>query len=291
MAGASILRIRGAFCTLGLAALVLSVAADGQKALAVVPAPTGFNLDISPSARLLDALDAKRHGAINASTFYDIVYDETCDNPNNRIQARNRPALMITNWDGIDIGPVASAAPITTLTFEINHTGPYVFGTGDPVSGFTDFIKNTMYTDAGVTITSSSVSADMKTLTVNFDGLTAGKKVVFNIDLDTTDANEFQYPDYRLILCGEPDSETIPATAVALFVNSASPAPNSASQTIQFKQLDETPEWAGVDIRPYHDMDKMEFREMAIPEPSAGVLTLAAVGALALRNRSRRLAA
>jgi hypothetical protein len=126
---------------------------------------------------------------------------------------------------------------------------------------------------------------------VNFDGLTAGKSVVFNIDLDTTDPNNFMYPDYRMILCGSPNDPTTPATATATFTDSGSPAPNVATRTLQFAALSANPQYVEEDIRAYQDMDKMEYREMSIPEPSAGLLSLAGVVAVALRSRSRKLAA
>ena len=49
---------------------------------------------------------------------------------------------------------------------EVN-AGDDPFGMGDvPADGFTNFIKNTIYNDAGVMVTGSSVSPDMKTLTM-----------------------------------------------------------------------------------------------------------------------------
>jgi hypothetical protein len=291
MAGISV-GLRGTFGALGLAALALAFVANPREAAAVVPQPTGFQLDISPSARILDALDRKRNSDdMTAQEFYDIVYDESCDNPHLRIRARNKPAIMITNFDGTILGNAASVAPITSFSLKINDPGAYIFGNGDNGDSFTDFIKKTSYVDAGVSITGSSLSADKKTLTVNFDGLTAGKSVVFNIDLDTTDPNNFMYPDYRMILCGSVDDPTpTPATATATFVNSASPAPNSVTRTVEFAQLNAPVQYVEEDIRPYHDMDKMEYREMSIPEPSAGLLSLAGVVAVVLRSRSRKVA-
>lgn len=290
MAGISVGR-RGTFSALGLAVLALAVVASAREAAAVIPQPTGFQLDISPSARVLDALDAKRNGEITAQEFYDINYDESCDNPHLRIRARNKPAVMITNFDGTILGNAASVAPITSFSLTINDPGAYIFGNGDSGDVFTGFIKKTSYLDAGVSITGSSLSADKKTLTVNFDGLTAGKSAVFNIDLDTTDPNNFMYPDYRMVLCGSPSDPTTPATAAATFVNSASPAPNSATRTLQFSALSANPQYVEEDIRSYQDMDKMEYREMSIPEPSAGLLSLAGVVAVALRARGKKLAA
>src|SRR5262245_60173108 len=72
---------------LGLALAATLVAATSRPALAVIPQPTGFTLDISPSARLLHALDMKNNGEISSDMYYQIKYDESCDNPLIRIQA------------------------------------------------------------------------------------------------------------------------------------------------------------------------------------------------------------
>jgi hypothetical protein len=288
MAGFSMLGRRGAISTLAFAALVVALAAGAREALAVVPTPVGFQLDMSPSPRILDALDMNREGQITMTQYKDIIYDESCDNPHLRIRARNKPAIMITNWDGTTIGDAASVAPITSFTLAINNPGAFIFGTGDPGDVFTGFIKETIYTDAGVDITGSSLSADKKTLTVNFTGLDAGKKAIFCIDLDTTDPNAFMYPDYRLVLFGTPDNPTTPGTATSTFVNAASPAPNSSSVALQLDPLTMEPEFEGANIRPYHDPDKMEVLGGGIPEPSAAVLALAGLAAFAVRTRGRR---
>jgi hypothetical protein len=269
---------------LSLALMTALVAAVGQSAWAVVPT-TGFTLDLSPSPRVLDALDMKRDGVISSSQFYDIKYDEACDNPHLRIRARNKPAVMLTNAD-------SSPSALASFMLTINE-GPYIFGMGDVVGdNFANFIKNTIYTDPGVSITSSSVSADMKILTVNFDGLTPGKLAIFNIDLDTTDVNGFVYPDYRMVLFGAPqdgEDPTTPATAKVTYVSG--PALPEVSFALacdlhgNLIDYSETPEFANENIRPYADMDKMEIATIGVPEPSAAALVLAAVAAFAVRFR------
>jgi len=269
------------------AAAVLALAAASHPAFAAVPNPVGFRVDISSSPRVLDALDMKNDGEITASEFYDIKYDEACDNPHLRIKARNTPAIMLQNFPN-------SAAPITSFTLKINE-GPYEFGTGDAGSiGFIDYVKNiAMYTDPGVTVTSSSVSPDKKTLTVNFDGFTADKKAIFQVDLDTNDPNGFVYPDYRIVLFGAPlegEDPTTPATVSALFTGN-SPAPNTATQMFQLEQHTETPDYYEENIRPYHNMDKIEIDGGEIPEPAGVTLALAGIAAFAVRCRRRRNAA
>lgn len=281
------------FGRLGLGNLVaisaLAVVAAGRPAAANAIPATGFTVDIAPSARVLDALMMKRDGVISSSEFYAIKYQEACDNPHNRIFARNKPALMLTNG-------TAAAADLTTYTLSIN-SGPYVFGTGDAGDvNFTDYVRNTMYTDPGVSIVDSSVSGDQKTLTVNFSGLGAGKSVIFHIDLDTTDVNGFQYPDYRMVLFGAPvengDPMTTPATTAGAFANgntfptmSFSQACDLAGNPVDFST---TPTWANAAIRPYQSMDPIEVSTLGIPEPSGAALAFVGLGALTARMRRKR---
>ena len=72
---------------LGFAAIVALFAAAAPSASAITPT-TGFKIDISPSSRILDALDLKNDGVISTTTYHDVVYSESCDNPNLRIQAQ-----------------------------------------------------------------------------------------------------------------------------------------------------------------------------------------------------------
>jgi hypothetical protein len=282
----SMIRTRQPRVALLVGFFVVAVAASlaSSQAHATVPAPTAFELLFSPSARVLGAYDTPQ--------YYDVKYDESCDNPNLRIRARNKPAVLIENSD-------TSAAPITAFTLQINQ-GPYLFGMGDAASdNFNNFIKETIYSDAGVVITSSSVSPDAKTLTVNFTGLDAGKKAIFNIDLDTSDPNAFMFPDYRAVLLGAPvnpgDPTTTPGTAGVTFTN-GTPAPNSKTLSLELVKAngdlfyDEAPEFIGQHIRPYQEEDKMEVIKTEVPEPTGIVLALAGFGAFAARRRGAKIA-
>ena len=138
--------------------------------------------------------------------------------------------------------------------------------------------------------TGSSVSPDGKTLTVNFDGLTAGKKAIFNVDFDAQDPGMFPFPDYRMVLLGAPyqgESPTTPATYGATFTNAASPVPNSRTLNAEFDQMTETPAWHDMVIRPYSVMDKVEVIPggAEIPEPSSLILAVGGLGLLTLRAR------
>jgi hypothetical protein len=214
--------------------------------------------------------------------------EESCDNPHLRIRARNKPAVMVIN-DG------TSAAPITELTIKINDAGGmYAFGMGDVATDFfTNFVKPTIYSDAGVMITSSSASPDLRTLTINFSGLEAGKKAIFNIDLDPLNGM-FMFPDYRGALFGAPlspgDPPTTPATITALYQNNTA-APNTKLLTLNLPQMTVNPTWMNENIRPYHSMDMVEMMGGEIPEPGCIVLALPVVAAMAWRRgRAKRAA-
>lgn len=260
---------------------VASIAGWSRDAHAVVPTPTGFTIQMSPYARVLDY--------IGTPQFMDVLWEESCDNPHLRVRARNKPAIMLTN-------NADSTAPITSFTLSINASQPYLFGLGDIVSdNFTNYIKNTVYTDAGVSITGSSVSPDGKTLTVNFDGLTAGKKAIFNVDFDAQDPDMFPFPDYRMVLMGAPypgENPTTPGSYAATFTNAASPAPNSQTLSANFDQIVDTPSYHDLVIRPYGVMDKVEIIPggAQVPEPTGLALAAGGLGLLVMRQ-ARRIAA
>lgn len=257
----------------------LFAAAMASRAHAIVPSPTAFEVLFSPSARVL--------GATDTPDFFDVQYDESCDNPHLRIRARNKPGVLVKNDD-------TSAAPITSFTLKINE-GAYFFGTGDVATdNFDSFIKNSIYSDAGVIITGSSVSPDAKTLTVTFDGLTAGKRAIFNIDLDSSDPNAFMFPDYRAVLFGTPHNgvSTDPATASATFTGNTA-APNSRTVSVTLPDEDDEPTYMETAIRPYQAEDIMEVigdGASEVPEPAGFVLAAAAFGVLGAVRRKTQIA-
>jgi hypothetical protein len=257
------------------AALVMGHSA--KPARAATPSPVAYELQISPSARVLDA--------VGETFFMDVWKEEACDNPHLRVRNRNKPAFMLTN-------DMDSVAPITSFTLTINE-GPFFFGSGDlAMDGFTDEVKNTMYSDPGVTITGASVSPDGKTLTVNFDGLTNGKKAIFCVDLDASDPNVFPYPDYRNVLFGAPTSSggdtADPASYSATFTSPTS-APNTRTLGGVFDVWTDVPDWQNDNVRPYREMDPIEITTVngQIPEPTGVALALIAMAALGGARRRK----
>jgi len=267
-----------------LAAICVESLTMGQ-AQAVPPTPVAFTMTMSPYARTLNAWE---EFGPSSPEFMEVWKEDSWDNPHLRVRARNKPAIMIVNED-------VSVAPLTTFTLEINDPGPFFFGTGDgfPMETFVGFIQDTIYTDPGVTITGSSVSGDGKTLMVNFDGLTAGRKAIFNIDLDTTDPGLFPFPDYRMVLCGAPSSPSdmgVPATISGTFTNVASPPPNTTTLTMDLEATTVVPEFFEQFVRPAKEMEMNEIKEKFIPEPSSAVLALAGIaGLMGLRRRRQPL--
>ena len=261
-----------------LALLTMATAALlAGAARAAVPPPTGeFHLAITSSARLLDSLWEP--------DYYDVKYEEQCDNPHLRVRARNTPAIRIDNFS-------ATLAPITSVTFTINQSA-YIFGDGDGGSMlFDDYTMDSPYTDAGVTITGSSLSADKKSLTITFDGLDKDLKAIFlvDLDLDPSDPNAddmFPYPDYRNVLFGAPldngDAPTNPASVTINYEDGREIGP----ATLQ--QLTDAPVYQNDVIRPYGLADRVDVHTFQIPEPSSVALALVAgAGAMAVGRRRR----
>jgi hypothetical protein len=269
-----------------LKALLVALVSFALAPLASAAPPTdvGYSLFMSPYARPLDALFDFGE---SSPEFMQIWKDDAWDNPHLRTRARNKPALMIVNDD-------LSEAPLTSFSVTINE-GPYIFGTGDFITdNFVGFIQNTIYTDPGVTITSSSLSADLKTLTVNFDGLTAGKKALFNIDLDATDPDIFPYPDYRVVLCGAPtsllDLPNSTGTITATFTSTTMGPPNNTTTLeMDLEQDTSVPEYFDQFIRAAKDMEMLEIKEknMFIPEPNGLLLAVTGVITTLLAHRRR----
>jgi hypothetical protein len=265
--------------------IALATIAATRTSLAAPPTDVGYSLFMSPYARTLNALEEFGEAS---PEFMQIWKEDAWDNPHLRTRARNKPALMIIN-DG------ASEAPLTSFSLTINE-GPYVFGTGDFVTDtFTGFIQDTIYTDPGVTISGSSLSADQKTLTINFDGLTAGRKALFNIDLDATDPSIFPFPDYRVVLCGAPtsllDAPNSTATIMATFTSTTMGPPNNTTTLeMDLEQDTAVPDYFEQFIRAAKDMEMLEIKQkdMFIPEPNGLMLAVAGAGITALSRRRRR---
>ncbi|MBX3424503.1 MAG: hypothetical protein KF688_02375 [Pirellulales bacterium] len=267
----------GKFSILSAAVMLVAGAAPAQ---AVING-AGLTIYTGPSARLLDS--------IGTPEFYSVWYEESCDNPHLRIRANNKPVVMLVVDSTLDAN-----VGLVSFDLKINQAN-YIFGDGDggSMDNYTQYIMESMYTSPGVSILSNVLSADKKTLTLNFSGLTAGKKVLFNVDLDAeNDPNMFMYPDFRHVLHGAPmfagAPQTLPASFAAMFASATESLPIVGELT----QEDSAPAFSNQNIRPYSVMDKMQILETPgtyeIPEPTSAALAVIVVGAGLLAARHRR---
>lgn len=258
-------------------AAIAAVALTTSAASAAITG-AGFTIDMAASAKVLDA--------IGTPEYAKVLMEESCDNPHLRIRANNKPAVMLTVSDSL-----AAGAELASFTISINDP-MYLFGDGDGQvqDTFTQFVKESVFTDSGVSIVSNTLSADMRSLTITFDGLTAGKKVLFNVDLDViNDPAMFLFPDFRHVLHGAPLPGTTEAGDPASYSGTFEMTgmdPVTASG--MFAQMTETPSYSNQNIRPYQTMDMIEVIRTEVPEPTSVVLAgLAIAGGLALRRRRK----
>lgn len=272
--------MKSRFAVLTAACVAWTMCQAGAVSAAILA--SGFELHIAPSDRLLNALGTPQEA--------QMMMEESCDNPHNRIRANNKPAIMLENTSG--------AGELSSLTLNINSSPngidvPYYFGTGDTAfDNFTGYVKKSIYSTDGVNITGSAISPDGSSLTVTFADFAPGKRVIFNIDLDTSDPNLFPFPDFRSVLHGAPlamgQSATNPGDLLVKFVDEQSDAMAQLGATLE--HITEAPIYANDRVRPYHTADPMAITEIAvneIPEPTATVLAgLAVIGGLARRRRS-----
>ena len=247
-----------------------------------VQAQNSFEVNISSSDRFLMALNTSMEGTV--------LQEEMCDNPNNRVQRRNRPAVRVEN-------SATSDSNLTSFTLRIAADDPF-FGTGD--SAFDQFngspIMVSAYNMPGIEILGATISdvtnatnasengAD-KLLTVNFTGLAPGEFAIFNIDLDTADASAFQLNDFREALFGADvgNGSMAPAYFAANFADG-----NNLPEA-QFATSTDPIPYSGMNIRPYHTMDPIipfGGSNTGIPEPTS--LILLGIGLAGLSQMRRR---
>ncbi|QDS99746.1 PEP-CTERM sorting domain-containing protein [Adhaeretor mobilis] len=255
-------------------AMLLALLSTAQEAAA----QNAYSVNISSSARYLNALGTPMEAIVKM--------EESCDNPNNRIQHRNRPSMLVEN--------TGTGGTLTSFTLRIAQDD-FVFGTGDNAfDGFNgSAVVSSVFNMPGIEILGASITDVAgqgaedgvdRLLTVNFSGLAPGESAIFTIDLDTTDANAFQLPDFREVLLGADlgSGTGTPAYTTAAF-SSGDPVPE-----LQFAIYDDAIPYAGMNVRPYHAADpvfNVDLNGSAIPEPSSFALLVMGLAGLSRRRR------
>jgi len=271
------------FVGLGLAILLLLV---GQGRVFSETISGTYAITFSENERFLNALHAYGNGSMDTQTMNQIESLAACDNPHNRVRARNRPALLVEN-DG------DSQGDLTSFTLQINQAG-FEFGTGD--EGSPDYSGNhylpSPYLSPNVNILGSSVSADGSLLTVNFSGLAPGESAIFRIDIDPKNNDGFPFPDYREALFGLGSAGA--AGANQLGETSATFSMAGTSSTTEPTTLlpANSAQFINANIRAYHSVDPVGQLggggSTTIPEPTtAALLAIALLGWSQQRRRTR----
>jgi len=239
-----------------------------------------YVVNIAESERYLNAIGTPEEA--------QVLLEESCTNPHLRVRARNMPGVQVTNAD-------SSQGDLTSFTLQINELG-FEFGTGDTASnGFTQYIRQSVYTDPGVNITGSSVSQNGRLLTVNFSGMAPGLSAIFRIDLDPVDPNVFPFVDFRQVLQGFDENGQsgggTPGETTSTFTSGDMSTTTSATS---LTGNDDPLEFFNEQIRPYHADDPIipssgSGSTDPIPEPSAIVLLTSGIfGLMALRRHKMK---
>ncbi|MEM9354268.1 MAG: PEP-CTERM sorting domain-containing protein [Planctomycetota bacterium] len=237
-----------------------------------------YEITISESDRFLDALGTQFEDAV--------AMEEACVNPMIKVGRRNMPAILLEN-------NANSEGEISTFTMEIREDG-FVFGDGDDGMTPGTYAFESMFQSAGVTITSSSLSADMKRLTVNFSGLAPGESALFRVDLDPTDPGAFQKPDFRQVLLGLSEDGTTGGVGTVGTTSSVFSMAGMSTPTPDFElpSIDPAPPGPGVPVintsfDDHNNPDPLIVVDSggAVPEPSSAALLCGSIALWACRRR------
>lgn len=240
------------------------------------------DLEISESAVLLRAaLDLER-GDITPAQYQAIQIAETCQNPSSRLQARNRPYILVENTS-------ETTDEVTSITLDLRAAG-YEFGDGDqasdPMKGMLGVLSNK--SDANISIDAmfgmTNNSVDTTKLVVNFTGLTPGKAAIFRFDLDPIPMVNTMFPDYQVVMLGAQNAPNSPnnprATATTTFTS-------GTADPVFFEQPSSLLPLAGL-LEPYHAQTMVtSYPDVPVPEPTSFLLLASSLAGLAFTRRRK----
>ena len=245
-----------------------------------------YQLTFSESDKFLYALDMFDDGAMDAKLLAEIEMQVSCDNPHNRIRARNRVAMKVTNDAG-------SQGDLTSISLQINQAG-FDFGTGDEGSPdyLGEYFWESPYSSAAVDILGSSVSLDGSLLTIDFSGLAPGESAIFRLDFDPESELAFPFPDYREVLFGLDSDGNSGVNALGETTGTFTMGAMSATTIPATFAPSAAAAYINGDIRAYHAEDpvgQFGVTGSTVPEPTTALLLMAGVAScLGVRRRSRR---
>ena len=250
----------------GMLAIALSWAVDQAAA------QSSAQYEIGESSRLLRASIDYQEGNITEQEFKDIQMVETCKNPAQRLQDRNRPWMSVWN---------TSTTPdeITSVTIDLKEEG-FEFGDGDVLGdGFEGILSMLSFrSDGGVDLDSVEYGSDKTELVLNFTGLTEGLAAIFRVDIDEP-GGFLPFPDFRESMLGA-DTGDGPGDVAMITTEFGS----GASSMLTFEQSGPLSH-SGIAER-YHGQT-MSMIETSVPEPTSLVLFGLGLSGIAVIRRRR----
>jgi len=223
---------------------------------------------------LKGALDLERN-VITQMQYDTILAEAACQNPFSRLQARNRPFIMVQNTSTV-------ADTITSVLLDLTEFG-FQFGVGDVAgdgfNGLLALLSNR--SDAGVQITSASFGSDNTQLRLNFSGLSQGQAAIFRFDIDEPNG-PLLFPDFRQAIQGA-DIGNGPGELATLTTTFGSGAPVGMATFPQAGPLAN----AG-HAENYHAQTMLLPPVVFVPEPTSVILLLSSFAGIATMRRRRK---
>ncbi len=215
-----------------------------------------------------------QRGEIQQSDFDQLLMAESCKNPAERLQSRNRPWMMVWNTSANDDEITSVEIDLTEPGFEFGN-GDY---SGDGFEGFLSMLSGR--SDDGVSLNSATYGSDSSVLELNFSGLAAGSAAIFQIDIDEP-GGTMMFPDYREALLGA-DTGSGPGSLALLTTNFS-----VADSTVQIFPRAGALSTSGI-TEGYHNQTMVTVTPAGmIPEPTSLLLLLSGLTGLTVVRRRR----